>query len=65
MKVFLGQRKQKSSSHLEDGQLPVVCDLSLPQPPHFKGFSYTPEEGIEMSKRGSYSDMPGLEPRQK
>jgi hypothetical protein len=65
MKVFLGKRKQKGSSPPKDNQLPVAFDMSVPNTPVFTGFSYTPEEGIEMSKHGSYSEIPGLELNQK
>jgi hypothetical protein len=65
MKVFLGKRKQRGSSPLKDEPLPVAFDMSVPNIPVFNGFSHTVEEGHEMSKRGSYSDIPGLEPRQK
>jgi len=65
MKVFMGKRKQKGSSPPKDNQLPVAFDMSVPNTPVFTGFSYTVQEGIEMSAAGSYTEIPGLEPRQK
>lgn len=60
MKVIAGRRRKAVMRHNKDGRPRVAfLDMSNRPAPKFKGFSYTVEEGIVLSKR-SYSEIPGL-----
>ncbi|GBG14575.1 methylamine utilization protein MauG [Novimethylophilus kurashikiensis] len=59
MKIYISKQKRWASGK-EAAKLPVVFNLALTTATRFRGFSQTVEEGIQMSKQGSFTDIPGL-----